>query len=418
MTVFSGFATNPARLTPRLRAWALSLCAIAASLLAAQDYEPLPVLDAGTLLDPAWMESSLHRVDTKARIDEGLAVFALRSAHGAEEIHGTDLLRKRVREIHATAALAEKGLGGAVVKGLVDETAGTVKNLGGAVKNPVRTVLNIPKGVGSILKGSAGSVKNQVKDKGNYTGGPVQDWFDVSEQRLKLASELGVDPYTDFAPLQDQFKRLAGTSTASGLGIRLIVPGDGIIGAAAKGEAARQLNDVFLTPPSQLLKENSALLEGAGVSKESADGFFANRGWSPAEQALLVREIAAFGKPTGAETFLAAAASVLDREEAFRFLRSAELLMLLHRQSAAITGLSSFHDHPAAISAEKRFVLPLALDRVYWTENAARFADALLAQAKASGCSGADLLLSGRISERASSRFEAMGIRIFPVKRG
>jgi hypothetical protein len=37
------------------------------------------------------------------------------------------------------------------------------------------------------------------------------------------------------------------------------------------------------------------------VSTESAGGFFANRDWSPAEQALLVRDIAAFGKPSGAE---------------------------------------------------------------------------------------------------------------------
>jgi len=303
------------------------------------------------------------------------------------------------------------------VKGLVDETAGTVKNLGSAVKRPVRTVLNIPKGIGSVVKGAAGSMKNQVKDKGNYSGGPVRDWFDVSEQKLKLAAELGVDPYSDFQPLQDQFARLAGTSTLSGLGIRIIVPGDGIIGAAAKGEASRQLNNVFLTPPSQLLRENNSLLQGAGIPQEVAADFFGNRNWSPAEQALLAREIASFGRPAGAAGFLAAAGDVLDRADAFHFLRSAELLQLLHRQGTAITGLFSFYGFPAGTTSEKRLVVPLALDRVYWTENAGRFADALLAEASAAGYAGADVLLGGRISDLAAAQLAAKGIRVIPVSR-
>ncbi len=379
-------------------------------------YEALPVLRTSELLPSQWLESSIHRVDPEARLEEGLHVFVLRSVYGTEEVHGSALLRKRVREVHATASLAEKGIGGAAVEGLVDEATGTIKNLGSAVKNPVRTVLNIPKGIGSVVKGASGSMKNQVKDKGAYSGGPVRDWFDVSEQKLQLASELGVDPYTDFQPLQDQFKRLAGTSTISGLGIRLIVPGDGIIGAAAKGEATRQLNDVYLTPPSQLLKENRSLLEGAGVSAESAGRFFASREWSPAEQSLLVREIAAFGRPAGAEVFLAAAGSVADRSEAFHFLRSSELLLLLHRQGTAIRALTSFHNFPAAITADQRLVLPLALDHLFWTENADRLSAMLVAEAQRSGGSGVDLLLAGRVSDLASSRLQAKGIRLLSVK--
>ncbi len=382
----------------------------------AQQYESLPLLDVRTILAPEWIRSPLHQVQPEVRMAEGLFQFVLQSVYGVEEIDGSDRLCQRIREIHAAAALAEKGVGGAAVKGLVDETAGTVKNLGSAVKRPVRTVLNIPKGIGSVVKGAAGSTKNQLADKGNYSGGFVRDWFDVSEQKLKLASELGVDPYSDFEPLQAQFKRLSGTSTISGLGIRILVPGDGIIGMAAKGEASRQLNHVYLTAPSQLLKENRAMLQQAGVGETAAAAFFASRHWSPAEQALLVREIAGLGRPTGAEDFLAAAGAVTDRAGAWHYLRSARMLLLLHRQGTAITGLSSFHGFPAAVSAEGRWVLPLALDRVYWTENAARLADALTATARQSGCSGSDLLIAGEMSELAIARITAMGIRILPVR--
>jgi hypothetical protein len=395
------------------------LCATLAATasLQAESYEALPVLRTSDLLPSQWLESPVHRVDPEVRLEEGLQVFVLRSIYGVEEVQGSAFLRKRVREVHAAASLSEKGVGGAAVEGLVDEATGTLKNLGSAVKNPVRTVLNIPKGIGSVVKGASGSMKNQVKDKGGYSGGPVRDWFDVSEPKLKLASELGVDPYTDFQPLQDQFKRLAGTSTVSGLGIRIIVPGDGIIGAAAKGEAARQLKDVYLTPPSQLLKENRSLLEGAGVSAESAGTFFASREWSPAEQSLLCREIAALGRPAGAEALLEAAGSVGDRTGAFHFLRSSELLFLVARQGTAIGALASFHGFPAAITAERRFVLPLALDQIFWTANADRLSAMLVDEARKSGCSGVDLPVSGRISERAASSLEAKGIRVLRLQR-
>lgn len=404
-------------MSPRISLPLLLAMVSLGSPLWAQQYEALPVLDVRTVLPQAWIGSSLHQVQPEVRIEEGLYQFVLRTVYGVEQVDGTDLLQKRIREVHATVALTEKGVGGAAVKGLVDETAGTVKNIGSAVKRPVRTVLNIPKGIGSVVKGAAGSTKNQVQDKGNYSGGIVRDWFDVSEQKLKLAAELGVDPYSDFEPLQDQFKRLGGTSTISGLGIRILVPGDGIIGMAAKGEASRQLNSVYLTAPSQLLKENRGLLQQAGVGEAAAATFFASRHWSPAEQALLVREIAEFGRPVGADDFLNAASGAADRAEAWHFLSSSRILRLLHQQGAPITGLSSFHGIPSAVSAEGRYVLPLALDRVYWTENAARLAESLLATAQASGCGGADLVIAGEMSELAVARLGAMGIRILPVRR-
>lgn len=384
--------------------------------VAAQSYETLPVLDVGSVLAPEWIGSSLHRVRPEVRIEEGLFQFGLDSVYGSEEIDGADLLLKRIREIHAAAALAEKGMGGAAVKGLVDETTGTVKNLGSAVKRPVRTVMNIPKGIGSVVKGSASSIKNRAQDKGNYSGGFVRDWFDVSEQKLKLASELGVDPYSDFMPLQDQFKRLSGTAMVSGLGIRLLVPGDGIIGVAAKGEASRQLNDVFTTPPSQLLRENRMLLQQAGAGESAVTEFLASQYWSPAEQSLLVREIAGFGRPAGVDVFLVSAAAVADRDQAWHFLRSARLILLLHRQGTAITALTSFYGFPAAVTGEGRYVLPLALDRIYWTEKAAALAEALTAAARESGCSGADLLIAGEMSDLAFASAGGLGIRVLPVR--
>jgi hypothetical protein len=101
------FRSAPAR----SKGTALLLLTFSGSLLAAADYESLPALEASAILPAEWPASTLHRVDSEVRIEEGLDVFVVRSTHGVEEIHGYDLLRKRIREIHATSALSEKGVG-------------------------------------------------------------------------------------------------------------------------------------------------------------------------------------------------------------------------------------------------------------------------------------------------------------------
>lgn len=386
-------------------------------LLLAQEFETPPVLNAADILSAEWLKSDLHQVDPEVTVKFGLDQFVIRTSQGTQEVQGIEQLKKRVREIHATAALDKKRLGGAAIKGMVDESVDTAKTVGGALKKPVRTIFNIPKGLGSIVKRSAGSVENKAKADGNYTGGPVQDWFEVSEPKLDLAAKLGVDPYTDYKPLQKEMNRLAGTSAVGGIGLRLLVPFDGLLAAADAGDLASKLNDVYRTAPSLLYQENLKMLREAGISKDRATRFLGHPVYSPADQSLIIRAIAAMGKPAGVEGFLDAAELIEDRNEGFLFRRSTELLRQHHEQGQKLVGLAGFAGYPAAISQEKRFVLPVYIDHVYWTQMAPGFVDALRTGEREAGCIGTDLLISGKISPRAEQELKARGFRLIEVAK-
>ncbi|MCB1077441.1 MAG: hypothetical protein KDM64_06390, partial [Verrucomicrobiae bacterium] len=367
------------------------------------------------LLEPAWLRSDLHIVEPEVVTENGLDRFIVRTTHGVEVVHGNELVRKRIREVHAAAALDEKTLAGAAVKGVVNEGIDSAKTLGGALRKPVRTVFNIPKGVASIAKRSVGSVENKAKTDGNYTGGPIKDWFQISESKLELAAKLGVDPYTDYEPLAKELSRLSGTSAVSGIGLRLLVPGDGIIGAAEAGEQARQLNDVFATAPSQLFQENVRLLGELGISKERSVQFLGSPIYSPADQSLIVRTLAEIGQPAGVAELLDAAETVEDRDQGFLFRRSMELLKRYHESGSPVAKWANFAGYPAVVTEGSRLVLPVYSDHIYWSAAAAGATDALAAAQKELGCQATELLVTGIASSRLSQELKARGIQIIPV---
>lgn len=380
----------------------------------AQDYEAVPSLKSSDFLAPEWLSSDLHKIAPEARFEQALIVFSITSAHGTEEVAGIEMTKRRVREIHATEVLREKRLAGAAVEGITDEGISTAKTLVGAAKKPVQTIFNIPKGLTSIAKRSASSVENQVKTGGNYTGGPIKDWFKVSEPKLDLARELGVDPYSDYEPLQKQLGRLAGTSAVSGIGLRLIVPGDGIIAAADAGEAASKLNDVYRTLPSQLFQENVKMLEELGIPKERASQFLASDVYSPADQSVIIRSLAEIKPAQGVDAYLDAAQAAPDQAHGFMFRRSTELLLAYHRAGNAVSAVGAFGNFPVAIGKSGRLILPLYSDRVYWTEGASNVATALKAGESEGGFSGTDLVATGEFSERSQRELSSKGFKLIP----
>ena len=405
------FSTRP----HAFRGLLLSLLIGGTACLRAEEFETFPPLKAADVVAAPWLRSQWHSVDPEIGYEVGLIRFVVRSADGTSVVIGRELLQKRVREIVATAVLREKSTAGAAAGGLVDEGVDTGKALAGAAKQPVKTILSIPKGMVAVAKRSVGSVENQVQSGGAYTEGPVQDWFHISQGKLDIAAELGVDPYTDYEPLQKELNRLGGAAQIAGVPLRIALPGDGLIAAAQAGDLASQLHDVYTTPPSQLFQENIKLLGEAGVPKDRASVFLNGTAFSPADQSFIVRTVAAMGNPGGADLFIDAAMLIQTQQEGFLFRRSTDLLRRYHDQGVSINELTNYGGYPAAISTQHRLILPLYVDQIYWSQRAAEMADDVLAFQRTVGCEGTDLLISGQISARAMSELQKRGVHAFAV---
>lgn len=410
----------PRRLTRRFPVLAGSAFLLAlgwaAPRSAAQSFETPPEMKASDLLEPVWLGSDYHSVDPTVIAEHLLDHYILRAGDQVREVYGTEMLKMRVREIHAYMALDKKNVAGAAIGGLVGQGVSTVKTLGGAVKKPVRTIFNIPKGVVSMVKRGVSSTENKVKADGTYTGGPIQDWFQVSEKKLAMAAKLGVDPYTDNQALQKELTRLSNSAAIGGIGLKVAIPGDGLVTAAEEGDAAQQLKNVYLTPPTRLFQENVGLLEKLGIAKDRAGEFMGRASCSPADQSLIIRALAGIGVSDGVEEWLAAIEQIDSSSQSQVFRRSAQILQQHAYAGHPFAALTSFRSMPAGISKDKHLVVPAYLDHAYWTEEVSEGIAAILKLKEETGCSTVDLLFTGSISPRARKELASRGVNLIPVK--
>jgi len=389
----------------RALASASLLTAILPSLRAADDYESAPQVTAASLLEPVWLQSSLHQVEPQVDASRPLYVYRLRVGGEVYEVRGTEILKMRVREFHAIAALREKGLAGAAAKGLASQGGDLAVTLATAAKQPVQSIVDVPRGLVSIGKRSAKSTESQLTEGGNYSGGAVRDWFQISSYKLEVAAQAGVDPYSDNQALQAELNRLSTAGAAGGLGLRLAVPGDGLIAASQQGASAARLEDVYLTPPSELYQENARLLGELGVPKERIEKFLSHSVYSPADQSLIVRTLAGLGKVSGVVEFLDNAELAGNRLQCLLIRRSTEMLKALHDAGHPVTAVGGIHGFPVGITADRTLVAPVYLDHAMWTPQAAEFIAMLRQFQNEKGCANSAIVTPGVLSERLRAKF-------------
>ena len=389
-----------------------ALFALFLTHLDAAEFEAPPLLKAADLLEPVWLKSEIHSVEPKVTTETMMNHFVVQSKEFGEfEVYGTALLKVRVRELHAIAALKKRRAVGPAVAGVVDEGASSVKTIAGGLKRPVRTLFQIPKGLASIGKRSASSAEGKIKAGGQYSGGPVRDWFQVSEKKQKIADKFGVDPYTDNEKLRKHLNRVGGISATTGIGVRLIVPFDGLVAAAEAGDEAEKLNPVYLTPPTELYRENLEMLKELGVEKERAVAFLGSEIISPADQSLMVRSMHAIEGVKGAGAVLDAAGKlVANRPDSMFFRRKLELLRAHQESGSKIRELRAFRFQPVGITETKRLVVPSNADQIYWSEPVATVLSELKQLQRECGCDGIDLILAGRMTDTARNEVKTAGV--------
>lgn len=380
------------------------------SLLFAQNYEVPPVLNASEFLEKEWLKSEFHEVVPEVNTAGMLNHYKVKSSVGSFEVLGTEMVKVRIREIHAIEKLKKKRAPGAAAKGLGKQIKFEAEVLGKVITKPVQSAIAIPQGIGSFIKRSASSVKNKVKAGGNYKGGPLQDWFQISEYKLDWADKLGVNPYTDNEVLQKHLNRVSGSSAVGGLGLRILIPGDGLIVAADEGRKAKELQDVYLTPPTKLFTENHKALMAMGIAPGIVDQFLGNSAYTPASQAIIVRALSTMDGAKSIDQFIAQANEADCLIDVLFYQRSAEMLAWYH---LAVEKIAEYRiterDLPVAISTKGNLIVPLYFDYASWSKDASGFAHSFTTFGKKTGTKKTVIVTPGRFSKRASRELKSLG---------
>ena len=331
---------------------------------AALAFEAPPAAKAETVLG-AKATGPNYRVDPEVRSDGMLRLFVLRTRFGVYDVDGEDLMRERIRELGALRKLQA-----------MSETDVFLNSAGAAAKAPLKfgqDLIADPKatldksisGVANMFDRIGAGVNNRKANRDNI----VTSLLGVDAARRALGVELGVDPYTDFAPLASKLNDVATVSALGGLSIKAglaAIPGGAGVAVSSTSTVETVRGTLLEKTSAQIVEQVKATLARLSVPPSIVNRFVQNRNYTPTDLLIMSRELSSL-QAANTKMFIARAAYAETREEAVFQRHRAELLA----RNAKSLDIGSFVDvagFPLNRLNDGRVIAVFPFDQVAWTE--------------------------------------------------
>lgn len=359
--------------------------------------------------DPVQSDGLMHR-------------YVVESRFGEFEAYGRDELQLRLEEIAALKRIADISSSEVALKAVTRGIENDVKAVAAVVKDPLGTVLGIPRGIGHLLGGyraRASEIAGKLKTtSGHEAGGAGDDanqlktsarkyldkYMGVSAAERRWYAQLDIDPYTRNPVLRGAVRRLAKVDSTVTFGMKFAP------GVPYAGDAKRTLDAIYLEDPAVLRKKRREALGAFGLSPEEVARFENTLLLDPTRQTALVDAMNTLQGVPGREELLRTAMSATAELEVEVFLRSARLLLDAHARrpiSRIVAGVRL----PTAQFADGRIAVFGAFDAVQWTEEVASY-EGTIASVLPADQPAREVWLSGFVSPRARAALEQRGWQV------
>jgi hypothetical protein len=378
-------------------------------------YESPPVLRASDLLPPELISGPHHRVEEAVVTDGFTHTYTIGSDYGTFVVTGDDMLRTRVREIEAIAALDEASGTEEFAKAAGRALASPFVATYNLVTDPVGSITGVPRGAWDALKRTGdltGGERSELED------GSFRELIGFGRVKRKLARELGVDPYSSNEELQKRLNRHAWAAYAGGLP-GLFVPftsaDDGAERAGVASTSEARLEDLLRHySPEDLRRLNRIELAVMGIPEELTERFISHPWYSPRHATLLIGALSALDLASDRAVFIEQAVAAESEDDAFFYQRVAQMMRAYHERRDGIRRIVPLGRRAVAGYTEHHaLVAPFLADHAVWTRPTADFARRLAgAELEDADVARKELVLSGTLSEKARSEIEALGIDV------
>ncbi len=363
-----------------------------------------------------------YTLRTPVKSDGILRVYVLTTPYGEITVQGDEMLRMRINELKALAALEKMSTSESFGKALAEAGLGPVKFAGGLIMNPVGTVQNTAAGIGGFF----GRMSSGMNNMGKTQDDALSSLLGVTDQRRQLAAAYGVDPYTDLAPLAEKLQVLSQAAATGGLvvtGAMMAIPGGaGII--VSNLATANKANDLGLeevarsyTAP-QILDLNRDILKKMGIEEALAESLLTNRYYTPIDMTAMVAALDSLHGVQNRELFVARAAAADGRAIAYVLRRTAEFYADDYRKRGGYVRFVSLADFPYVVTRDNRVTALLPIDALSWTRETATGFTAVsnARRAKAPQARG-ELRITGMATAMAKERLKAQGWTVLDHQR-
>jgi hypothetical protein len=389
---------------------ALLLVPAAAS---AQPYERPPSFNAAQIPGIKRIGSN-YTIENPVRSDGILRIYVLQTPYGKYTVQGDEMLRMRLNEFAALAALEKVSNSQSFAKALAEAGLSPLKFTGQLILNPIGTVQNTFAGVGAFFNRLGAGINNAGQTPDNAMAGLLG----VTDERRKLAAAYGVDPYTDLPPLNAKLEQLSQAAAAGGLvvtGALMAVPGAaGIV--VSNLSTANKVNNIGIQDlardytAAQILDINRGLLAKMGIDETLSKQLLANRNYTPIDMAAMIAALDSMHGVAGREVFVERAAEANSRALAYFMRRHAELLAADYRRHGGYVRFVALASYPFVITRDNRVMTLLPIDALSWTrETAAGFAAVTADRRKFAAKAHGQLRIAGMATPLAKRELKREG---------
>ncbi len=414
VTLRNGMAGTRTRLILVL---ALGAAVSALAQTADSTFEELPELRASEILRPDMLKGPYHSVREPVPTSAGMNQFVIDSEYGLFEADGNEMLFRRVKELYAIAQLKDVSRTDQFTNALVTAAKSPLVAAKNIVKDPVKAISNVPKGISKFLGKAGNTIKNAGKKKEEGTdaeGSKTEQALGLSKAKRQIAVSMGVDPYTRNAVLAKELEEIAWASWAGGFAFRAVTfPISGPAGAALTATSLTSSAEQLLTEksPADLIAINRRALIAMGASASSADRILSNDAFSPTHATAFVLNLQSLDKVTNRGACIDAAANTSSNEaDAVFCVQTARLMSELHKGSSPLSRIAMIGDFPVCVAKDGTVIVALQWDYAAWTAAAAPFIEEVQKLASQPGNHNAVIALSGDASARLKQELETRRI--------
>lgn len=382
-----------------------------ATAMAAEGFEEPPQkFKAAQFLPAELMSGEGFTVEPEATNDGFTNSYDLTTDWGEVTAISDYRLRVRLQEIQALKTLDSMSRAGQFGEGLKNGVLSPVEGAYSVVTSPIETTSGAVKGVGRWF----GNVASSVTSDDPHQEGALSAAAGWAGTKRAFAVELGVDPYTDWEPLQEALVSVGRAAFAGGITASVamgVATQDTVLEYPILAlSLTNEMNQVLIdNPPERLTEINKEKLLEIGIDEDLVESFLRNYNYSPLEKLLLVEALHRMTEAEGRQIFLTAAAGAPDKVVARYFQQRAEMMANYHTKVAA-TDIVEVAELPIQKTREGRLVGVFPLDYLLWSAEAAAIVTAASEYvAQSSDIQSSQFWFEGSVSPKARAGLEAQG---------
>jgi hypothetical protein len=374
-------------------------------------YEAPTTFKAADMVPADLLKGPHHTLDSKVNNDGYMNTYTLQSPFGQFKVVSTAMLRVRIHELDAIAAIEKVKASDEFGESLKASGEGLYKGAKALVTQPKETISGAVTGIGKLFQ-RAGDAASQPQTS-DYEDEKYKSLIGFSKTKREYAKEYGVDVYSSNPVLQKSLDEIAWAGFGGGLSFSvatMAVPGGAGLAVSLTG-GTKLLNDVIATtPPLDLRSMNRDKLVAMGLDATLIDLFLENPEYSPRHQTLLVGALEEMAKTKARKNYLKFAVHADNENTAFFKQRMAEMYAGYHQRVKPIERFVSVGKLVAARATSGNLVIGVPFDYLLFTRQTASIVTALNEFAASSAdIKGKELWVTGKASPSMRKHLIDMG---------